>query len=45
MGGLKEVLKEKMEGKRGPGGKRMGMIDDLFGKERYGNLKRRALDW
>jgi len=31
-----------MVGKRGPGRKRIGMIDDLLEKERYGDLKRRA---
>ena len=33
-----------MEGKRGPGRKRIGMIDNLIEKERYGDLKRRAED-
>ena len=32
----KEVMEEKMEGKRRTGGKRIiGMIDDLMEKERY----------
>ena len=41
---MKEVMKDKIEGKRGPGRKRIGMIDDLIEKERYGDLKRRAED-
>jgi len=39
---MKEVMEGKMVGKRGPGRKRVGMIDDLLEKERYGDLKRRA---
>ncbi len=31
-----------MVGKRGPGRKRIGMIDDLLERERYGYSKRRA---
>ena len=41
---MKEVMEGKMEGKRGPGRKRIGMIDDLLGKGLYGVLKRRAED-
>ena len=41
---MKEVMEGKIEGKREPGRKRIGMIDDLLGKERYGVLKRRAED-
>ena len=41
---MKEVMEGKMDGKRGPGRKRIAMIDDLLGKERYGVLKRRAED-
>ena len=41
---MKEVMEGKMEGKRGPGRKRIGMIDDLIEKERYGDMKRRAED-
>ena len=41
---MKEVMKGKIEGKRGPGRKRIGMIDDLIEKERYGVLKRMAED-
>ena len=33
---MKEVMEGKIEGKRGPGRKRIGMIDDLLEKERYG---------
>ena len=32
---MKEVMEGKFEGKRGPGRKRIGMIDDLLGKKRY----------
>ena len=39
---MKEVMEGKMEGKRGPGRKRIGMIDVLLGKETYSGLKRRA---
>ncbi len=45
---MKEVMKGKMEDKRGPGRKRMSMIDDLLEKVPYGDLKRRAenrQDW
>ena len=38
------VMEGKMEGKRGPGRKRIGMIDELMENERYGDLKRRAED-
>jgi len=31
---MKEVIEGKMEGKRGPGRKRRGMIDDFRVKER-----------
>ena len=41
---MKEVMEGKMEGKRGPGRKRIGMIDELMENERYGDLKRRAED-
>ena len=41
---MKEVMEGKMEGKRGPGRKLIGIIDDLLEKERYGVLKRRAED-
>ena len=30
---MKEVTEEKIEGKRGPGRKRIGMIDELIEKE------------
>ena len=33
-----------MEGKRKPGKKRIGMVDELMEKERYGDLKRRVED-
>jgi hypothetical protein len=33
---MKEVMEGKMEGKRGPGRKRIGMIDDLLEKVPYG---------
>jgi hypothetical protein len=39
---MKEVMEGKMVGKRGPGRKHIGMIDDLFERKRYGDLKRRA---
>ena len=39
---MKEVMEGKMVGKREPDRKRIGMIDDLLEKERYGDLKRRA---
>ena len=39
---MKEVMKGKMEGKRGPGRKWIGMIDELMENEHYGDLKRRA---
>ena len=41
---MKEVMEVKMEVKRGPGRKRIGFIDDLIEKERYGDMKRRAED-
>ena len=41
---MKGVMEGKMEGKRGRGRKRMGMIDDLLEKERYEDLKRRAVN-
>ena len=41
---MKEVMEGKMEGKRGPGRKRIGMIDELMINEQYGDLKRRAED-
>ena len=34
----------KLDEKRGPGRKRVGMIDDLLEKKQYGDLKRRAED-
>ncbi len=34
---MKEVMEGKMEGKRGPGRKRIGMIDDLLEKVPYGD--------
>ena len=39
---MKEVMERKMVGKKGPGRKRIGMMDNLLEKERYGDLKRRA---
>ncbi len=45
---MKEVMEGKMEGKRGPGRKLKGMIDDLLQKVPYGDFKRRAenrQDW
>ena len=41
---MKEVLEGKMEGKRGRGRKRIGMIDELMENELYEDLKRRAED-
>ena len=41
---MKEVMKGKMEGKRGRGRKRIGMIDELMKNKKYGDLKRRAED-
>ena len=41
---MKEVMEVNMEVKRGPGRKRIGMIDDLIEKEQYGDMKRRAED-
>ena len=41
---MKEVMEGKMEGKRGRGRKRIGMIDELMENEQYGDLKRRAED-
>ena len=41
---MKEVMEGKMEGKRGRGRKRIGMIDELMINEQYGDLKRRAED-
>ena len=41
---MKQVMEWKMEGKRGPGSKRIGMIDEVMENERYGDLKRRAED-
>ena len=39
---MEEDMEEKIESKRWLGRKRIGMIDDLVEKERYGSLKRRA---
>ena len=39
---MKEVMEGKMEGKRGRGRKRIGMIDELMENKQYGDLKRRA---
>ena len=39
---MKKVMKWKMEGKRGRGRKRIGMIDESMENEQYGDLKRRA---
>ena len=39
---MKEVMEGRMEGKRGPGRKRIGMIGDLLEQERYGDVTRRA---
>jgi hypothetical protein len=39
---MKEIMEGKVVGKRGPGRKRIRIIDDLLEKERYGDLKRRA---
>ena len=41
---MKEVVEGKMEGKRGRGRKRIGMIDELMENIQYGDLKRRAED-
>ena len=41
---MKEVMEEKMEGKRGRGRKRIGTIDELMENKQYGDLKRRAED-
>ena len=41
---MKEVVEGKIEGKRGRGRKRVGMIDELMENEQYGDLKRRAED-
>ena len=41
---FKEVLEGKMKGNRRPCRMRISMIDDLFGKEQYGVLKRRTED-
>ena len=41
---MKEVMEGKMEGKRGRGRKRIGMIDELMENKQYGDLKRRAED-
>ena len=41
---MKEVMYGIMVGKRGPGIKRIGSIDDLLGKRRYEVLKRRDED-
>ena len=41
---MKEVMEGIKAGKRGPGRKRIGMIDELMENERYGDLKRRAED-
>jgi len=41
---MKEVMEVKMEGKRGRGRKRIGMIDELMINDQYGDLKRRAED-
>ena len=41
---MKEVMKGKIEGKRGRGRKRIGVIDELVDNEQYGDLKRRAED-
>ncbi len=37
-----KVMEGKIEGKRGPSRKRLGMIDDLLEKVPYEVLKRRA---
>ena len=39
---LKLVIKGRMEGQRGRGWKRIGMLDDLMVDERYAQMKRRA---
>ena len=41
---MKEVMEGKLEGKRGRGRKRIGMIDELMENEQYGEVKRRAED-
>ena len=41
---MKEVMEGKMEGKRGRGRKRIGMIDELMENKQYGDLKKRAED-
>ena len=43
-GPMKEGMQGKMEGKRGRGRKRIGMIDELMLNEQYVDLKRRAED-
>ena len=39
---MKEVMEDKIEGKRGPGRKRIGMIDDLLEKVSYGKLEEKG---
>ena len=41
---MKEVMEGIKAGKRGPGRKRIGMIDELIENERYGDFKRRTKD-
>ena len=41
---IKEVMEGKMEGKRGRGRKRTGMIDEFMDNKQYGDLKRGAED-
>ena len=41
---LTEIIEGRMAGKRTRGRKRVGMLDDLLGKESYEQLKRRAED-
>ena len=41
---LKTVIEGRMEGRRGRGRKRIGMLDDLIKDEHYAHMKRRADD-
>ena len=41
---LNRIIEGRSEGKRGRGRKRQQMIDDIMDKEKYGNLKRTAVD-
>src|SRR5271163_386611 len=41
---LREVIEGRMEGKRGPGRPRIGVLDDLLERDAYAAMKRRAED-